>query len=86
MLQRLVTESRSPYHTVSDCGSHSGYGHELGASVSRVQILVPLKTRLICGGCKTSRWLTVVVRTLGCYLRCCLRHLTKVQNYEVRHQ
>ncbi|GFT95887.1 uncharacterized protein TNCV_312261 [Trichonephila clavipes] len=34
----------------------------------------------------SSRWCGVVVRRGGCHLRCRPRHLTMVQNYEVRRQ
>ncbi|GFX05775.1 hypothetical protein TNCV_5089651 [Trichonephila clavipes] len=34
----------------------------------------------------SSRWCGVVVRRGGCQLRCCPRHLTMVQNDEVRRQ
>ncbi|GFX99959.1 uncharacterized protein TNCV_259961 [Trichonephila clavipes] len=55
---------------------------------------VPLKTRRVGELCMlnlsraqtSSRWCGVVVRGGGYQLRCHPRHLTMVQNYEVRHQ
>ncbi|GFW72949.1 uncharacterized protein TNCV_830721 [Trichonephila clavipes] len=55
---------------------------------------VPLKTRRVGARCTlnllraqtSSRWCGVVVRRGVCQLRYRPRHLTMVQNYEVRHQ
>ncbi|GFT25198.1 uncharacterized protein TNCV_180771 [Trichonephila clavipes] len=55
---------------------------------------VPLKTRRVGEECAlnrsraraTSHWSGVVVMRVGCQVACRPRHLTMVQNYEIRHQ
>ncbi|GFT44726.1 uncharacterized protein TNCV_2845161 [Trichonephila clavipes] len=55
---------------------------------------VPIKTRRLGERCtlnlsrsqtSSDRW-GGVARRGGCQVRCCPRHLTMAQNYEVRHQ
>ncbi|GBL83592.1 hypothetical protein AVEN_196420-1 [Araneus ventricosus] len=59
----------------------------------RIQNPIPLKSRRVLGllhtklsirGQTTSRWCGAVVWRGGCKFRCRPRHLTVVQNYEVR--
>ncbi|GBM28137.1 hypothetical protein AVEN_224194-1 [Araneus ventricosus] len=44
----------------------------------------PAARYIIRSGQTSSRWCGVEVRRGGCQLRCRPRHLTEVQNYEVR--
>ncbi|GFY02464.1 hypothetical protein TNCV_3503451 [Trichonephila clavipes] len=56
--------------------------------------LLPLKTYRVGERCTLnllrvetfSHGCGVKVRRMECHLRCCPRHLTMAQNYEVRHQ
>ncbi|GFT83312.1 uncharacterized protein TNCV_3003831 [Trichonephila clavipes] len=73
----------SPVVKVSDHGRHS-----MSSSP------VPLKTHRVgkrgtfnlSRAQMSSRWCVVVVRRGMCKLRCSPRHLTMVQNYEIRRQ
>ncbi|GFW75605.1 hypothetical protein TNCV_4427881 [Trichonephila clavipes] len=57
----------------------SGYGHELMTGVSRVRVLIPLKTRLVEGVEAQSPPVDVLwkLEEVGA-LRCRPRHLTEV--------
>ncbi|GFX27650.1 uncharacterized protein TNCV_107481 [Trichonephila clavipes] len=80
-------------------GDHSSHGilvvniSDLGWHVTSPSP-VPLKTCRVEQKCTlnmsraqmSSRWCGVVFRRMGCQLRCRPRHLTMIQNYEVRCQ
>ncbi|GFX48988.1 uncharacterized protein TNCV_2797791 [Trichonephila clavipes] len=79
--------------------SYGGYGSPVVKELDHGRHVmswspVPLKTRHVGERCTlnqsraqtSSRWSSVIVRRGEYQLRCRLRHLTMVQNYEVRRQ
>ncbi|GFV54461.1 uncharacterized protein TNCV_2865451 [Trichonephila clavipes] len=92
-VEPATLDLHSGHATSSDHGSLVVKVSDRGSLVTSSSP-VSLKTRHLGEQCTLnlsraqtfSRWCGVIVRRGGCQLRCRLRYLTSVQNYEVHNQ